>query len=213
MWALVASHGQSFMNPGCLPQLETLALFDGWLPNLLLVAPEMKLLSIRVYQHTITNLRLLRHHPVLQTINMSVETLQSPLHLPLFLPEGCIIANLTTLFRLGDVASGLLPAALLLRIVNLTASTREPTKACQKDLAPLSACSLLRTLIIFVLGHKLMLCVLHHLPLTLNKILIRWDPARPPTKVFHQLTPGWGCKTAAPGTQDMLCLYRLPKLP
>ncbi len=64
-----------------------------------------------------------------------------------------------------------------------------------------------------MIGHKLMLCGLDRLPSTLDKILLHWDPAHPPRKVFYQLMAGWGCMAASPGTQAMLCIYRLPELP
>ena len=194
---------------GCLPQLETLALCDGALPNLVLVAPALKMLSIRIYKHMLSNLQLLQRHPTLQTIMMSIETLQSPNHLPLFLPDGCTVNSLTTRFRLGDVSSGLPPPLFLPRIFNMTASTHEPTDQCNTDLAPLSACCMLRSLTVIVLGDKLMLRGLHRLPPSLRLIKIRYHPAHPPSQTSHQLTPGWGCRLANPDTQDMIHLYRL----
>ena len=211
--ALVPDQHQMYMRPGCLPQLEILMLSDGWLPDLLLVAPALKLLSIRVQQHMLTSLPLLLFQPALQAVEMGIETLINPYQLPLFLPEQCTISKLITRFPTGNVASGLPPAGLLPHILSLVASTHEPNESCQTDLAPLSACSMLRDLTIFVTGHKLMLCGLDCLPPSLDKILLRWNPAHPPRKVFHQLTPGWGCMAAGPGTQAMLCIYRLPELP
>ena len=211
--ALVAGQHQVYMNPGCLPQLQSLMLSDGWLPDLLLVAPALKLLSIRVHQHMLSSLPLLLFQPALQAVEMGIETLINPYRLPLFLPEHCTIGKLTTRFPTGDVSSGLPPARLLPHIASLIASTHEPNESCQTNLAPLSACSMLRSLTIFVLGHKLMLCGLDCLPSSLDKILLRWDPAHPPRKVFHQLTPGWGYMAADPGTPAMLCICRLPELP
>ena len=212
-YALVASPGDFSMYLGYLPHLETLALCDGWLPQLCLVAPALKLLSIRIYQHMTSKLQSLQRHPTLQTIMMSIETLPSPNHLPLFLPEACTVSNLTTRFRLGDVSSGLPPPPFLPRIFNMTASTHEPTELHKTDLAPVSACSMLRTLTIIVLGDKLTLCGIHTLPPSLSLIMIRWEPAHPPAHLFYQIVPGWGCRLARPNTQDMLHLYRIPGVP
>ena len=211
--ALVAGQHSVYMNPGCLPQLESLMLSDGWLPDLLLVAPALKLLSIQVQRHKLTSLPLLLFQPALQAVEMRIEALINPYQLPLFLPAWCTISKLITRFPFGDVARGLPPAGLLPRIVSLVASTHEPNESRQTDLAPLSACSMLRDLTIFVQGHKLMLCGLDYLPPSLDSFLLCWDPAHPPRKVFHQLTPGWGCTAADPGTQAMLCIYRLHELP
>ena len=196
--ALVAGQHQVQMNPGYLPYLDTLMLSDGWLPELLLIAPALKLLSIRLYQHMLSTLPLLLYQPALQAVEIDIGTLVNPCQLPLYLPSHCTIRKLITRFTSGDVASGLPPAKLLPRIVDLEASTHEPNESCQTNLASLSACSMLRSLSIFVLGHKLMLCGLDCLPSRLGSILLRWDPADPPRRVFYQLTPGWGCMAAGP---------------
>ncbi len=120
---------------------KTLMLSDGWLPDLLLVAPALKLLSIRVYQHMLNNLPLLLYQPALQAVQIDIETLINPNQLPLLLPGHCTIRKLITRFLTGDVAGGLPPAKLLPRIVSLVASTHEPDESCQTNLAPLSACS------------------------------------------------------------------------
>ena len=211
--AQMASPGDFSMYLGYLPHLETLALCDGWLPQLCLIAPALKLLSIRIYQHMIPKLQSLQSHSTLQTIMMNIEMLQSPNHLPQFLPGACMVSNLTTRFQLGEVSSGLPPPSFLPRILNMTASTHEPTEHCKTDLAPLSACSMLRTLTITVLGDKLTLCGMHSLPPNLSLIMIRWEPAHPPAHLFYQIVPGWGCRLARPNTQDMLHLYRIPGNP
>ena len=66
--ALVAGQHQVYMNAGCLPQLEIVMLPDGWLPDLLLVAPALKLLGIRVQLHMLTSLPLLLFQPALQAL-------------------------------------------------------------------------------------------------------------------------------------------------
>ena len=211
--ALVASPVDFSIYLGYLPHLETLALCDGWLPQLCLVAPALKLLSIRIYQHMLSNIQSLQRHPTLQTIMMSIETLHSPNHLPLFLPEACMVSNLTTRFCLGEVSSGLPPPSFLPCSFNMTASTHDPTEHCKTDLAPLSACSMLHTLTIIVLGDKLTLCGIHSLAPSLSLIMIRWNPAHLPAHLSHQFAPGWGCRLAGHHTQDMLHLYRIPEGP
>ena len=210
---MVTGQHQVCISLGYLPQLVTLILSDGWLPNLVLIAPALKLLSICVYQRMSNTLPLLLYQPAAQAAEIEIETLITPYQLPLFLPRHCTIRELITIFPGGDVARGMPPAYTLPRIVSLVASTHEPNESCHTDLAPLSACSMLCSLTICVLGHKLMLCGLDCLPPSLDNILLSWDPAHPPRKVFHQLTPGWGCMAADPGTHAMLCICRLPKLP
>ena len=129
-------------------------LADGWLPHLLLIAPALKLLSICVYLRMPDTLPLLLYQPALQAVEIEIGTLISPYQLPLFLPWHCTIRELITTFPAGDVARGMPPAEILPRIISLVASTHEPHESSHTYLAPLSACSMLCSLTIYVLGPR-----------------------------------------------------------
>ena len=105
-----------FTNLGCLPQLTYLKLCGNWLPDLEVVAPALKTLSIHMTVNSGASLRSLQHHPTLQTIVTNIEKLRSVKSVPRRLREiqSCWDpthppADYSTLSQVGD--AGLLTSA------------------------------------------------------------------------------------------------------